>query len=157
MKTIVKNFVDDVKTQGKRAIRSAMRDVVRKVENDFMAQARVCMDNYYREYSPLVYDRTFNLQDNGYHPYRRYRKNEIDVGVAFSSDEMNPYPVDEESNLSGFDVANIVVSNFMQGIHGDPSIYIGRHVDETMQHFTSAYVHFELDKYFENNFIKYMP
>ena len=153
----MKNFVDDVKTQGKRAIRSAMRDVVRKVENDFMAQARVCMDNYYREYSPLVYDRTFNLQDNGYHPYRRYRKNEIDVGVAFSSDEMNPYPVDEESNLSGFDVANIVVSNFMQGIHGDPSIYIGRHVDETMQHFTSAYVHFELDKYFENNFIKYMP
>ena len=157
MKTVVKDFVEDIKTQGKKAIRSAMRDVVRKVESDFMAQAKVCMDNYYREYTPLVYDRTFNLQDNGYHPYRRYRKNEIDVGVAFSADEMNPYLADEDNGLNGYDIANIVVSNFMQGIHGSPSIYIGKHVDETMQHFTSAYVHFELDKYFENNFVKYMP
>ena len=156
MKNTVKEFVDGVKTQGKKAIRSAMRDVVHKVETDFMIQAKECMDAYYREYTPLVYDRTYNLQNNGYHPYRRYRKNEIDVGVAFSADEMEPYTVLNNSNLSGYDIANIVIDNFMEGIHGSPNIYVGRHVDETMQHFTSAYVHFELDKYFEDNFIKYM-
>lgn len=156
MKNTVKEFVDGVKTQGKKAIRSAMRDVVRKVETDFMIQAKECMDAYYREYTPLVYDRTYNLQNNGYHPYRRYRKNEIDVGVAFSADEMEPYTVLNNSNLSGYDIANIVIDNFMEGIHGSPNVYVGRHVDEIMQHFTSAYVHFELDKYFEDNFIKYM-
>ena len=156
MKTIVQDFVNTEKKKWHKAIRGVMRDVANKVETDFMAQAKECMDAYYKEYSHLVYERTENLRDNGYHPYRRYRKNEIDVGVAFSADEMNPYPVDEDSDLSGFDIASIVVNNFMQGIHGRPSIAVGRYVDETMQHFTTAYKHWELDKYFENNFIKYM-
>ena len=156
MDTIIKEFVNNESKRWKKAIRSAMRDVAKKVEADFMIQAKECMDAYYREYTPLVYDRTENLRDNGYHPYKRYRKNEIDVGVAFSADEMNPYPVDEGSDLSGYDIANIVVSNFMEGIHGRPSISIGRHVDETMRHFTTAYKHWELDKYFQDNFEKYM-
>lgn len=162
MKDTIKGFVDEVKAQGKKAIRSAMRDVVRKIESDFMVQAKACMDNYYREYTPRVYERTENLREHGYHPYRRYRKNEIDVGVAFSADQMLPYSgVESEDNttndISGFSIEELVVNNFMQGIHGNPSIYIGRHVDDTMQHFTSAYVHYELDKYFEDNFEKYMP
>ena len=156
MKTIVQDFVNTEKARWHKAIRGAMRDVVKKVENDFMTQAKECIDAYYREYTPLVYERTENLQNNGYHPYRRYRKNEIDVGVAFSADEMNPYRVEDSNSLSGFDVANIVVNNFMQGVHGNPSVYVGRYVDETMQHFTSVYKHFELDKYFEDNFEKYM-
>ncbi len=160
MKDVVKNFVDEVKTQGKQAIRKVMKDVVRKVEFDFMVQARECMDNYYREYTPTVYERTDNLKHHGYHPYKRYRKNEIDVGVAFSADQMLSYAVEDDENansISGFSIEDLVVNNFMQGIHGNPSVYVGRHVDETMQHFTSAYVHYELDKYFEDNFEKYMP
>ena len=152
---IIKDFVNEVKAQGRQAIRSAMRDAVRKIEADFMAQAKVCMDNYYSEYDPLVYTRTYALQNNGYHPYRRYRKNEIDVGVAFSADEMgHVYSAEDDGNFS---IENLVVNNFMEGIHGNPSIYVGRHIDETMQHFTSAYKHFELDKYFADNFEKYMP
>ena len=161
MKTIVKDFVNEVKNQGKKAIRGAMREVVRKVEADFMTQAKACMDNYYREYTPLAYKRTFNLQDHGYHPYRRYRKNEIDVGVAFSADMMQLYhqpdDIEQDDSITGFSIEDLVVNNFMQGIHGNEQIYVGANVDETMQHFTSAYVHFELDKYFEDNFIKYMP
>ena len=162
MKAVVKKFVDDVKVQGKKAIRSAMRDVVKKVETDFMVQAQACMDNYYHEYYPKKYLRTHNLYDNGYHPYRRYRKNEVDVGVAFSSDEMGPYwhennGIPQDDPINGFSIQDLVVNNFMQGIHGNEQIYVGANVDETMQHFTSAYVHWELDKYFENNFVKYMP
>ena len=156
MKTIVQDFVNTEKTRWHKAIRGAMREVVTKVEADVMTQAKKCMDAYYQEYTPLIYERTENLRDNGYHPYRRYRKNEIDVGVAFSADEMNPYKVEDSSTLNGFDIANIVVNNFMQGIHGRPSIAVGRYVDETMQHFTTAYKHWELDKYFEGRFIKYM-
>ena len=162
MKNTVKNFVDEVKTQGKKAIRGAMRGVVKKVEMDFMIQAKACMDNYYREYTPRMYTRTYHLQDNGYHPYRRYRKNEIDVGVAFSADKMGLYSqenneIEQDDITRGFSIEDLIVNNFMQGIHGNENIYVGANVDETMQHFTSAYVHFELDKYFEDNFIKYMP
>lgn len=157
MKNTIKEFVDEVKDQGKKAIRYAMRDVVKKVETDFMAQAKVCMDNYYHEYYPKKYLRIYNLYENGYHPYRRYRRDEVDVGVAFSSDEMGHYSPDEFDTDYDFSVQNLVISNFMQGIHGNEQIYVGANVDDTMQHFTSAYVHYELDKYFEDNFIKYMP
>ena len=148
MDAIIKNFVNTEKERWQRAIRKSMRIVANKVKRDFVAQGQTCMDMYYREYDPLKYDRTFNLQDNAVYPYERARKNELDVGVAFSAEFMNQYPTRENSELDGYDIANIVVSNFMEGIHGNSSIYVGRNVDETMQHFTTAYNVWKLDKYF---------
>jgi hypothetical protein len=154
--TIIKNFVNTEKERWRKAIRRSMRTVANKVKADFVAQAKVCMDAYYREYDP-IYDRTFNLQDNAIYPYERARKNELDVGVAFSSAFMKPYPASEDSEFDGYDVADLVVRNFMEGIHGNPSIYTGRHVDETMQHFTTAYNTWKLDKYFADiNFERFM-
>lgn len=162
MKDIVKEFADSVKEDGRRAIRQVMRDVVKKVEKDFINQGRACVDNYYFEYTPIIYDRTYNLRDNVVQPYRRYRKNEIDVGVALTPIEMDSYfsiIFDERTKASEYkyqsDVESYVVQNFMQGIHGDPSIYVGAHVDKTMQLFTTAYVNWELDKYFADRFEKY--
>jgi hypothetical protein len=155
--TIIKNFVDTEKERWRKAIRRSMRTVANKVKADFVAQAKICMDAYYQEYDPISYIRTENLKDHAIRPYERAREGELDVGVAFSSDFMNPYRVGPQNQLDGYEVADLVVNNFMEGIHGSPSVYIGRHVDETMQHFTTAYNTWALDKYFSDiNFKKYM-
>jgi hypothetical protein len=154
--TIVKDFVNTEKKRWRRAIQKSMRTVANKVKEDFVTQARTCMDNYYREYDPLSYIRTDNLKNHAIYPYERTKNGEVFVGVAFSSRDMNPYPVSENSELDGYDVADLVVNNFMEGIHGSPSIRVGRYVDETMTHFETAYKFWELDKYFQDNFIKYM-
>ena len=157
MDTIIKNFVNTEKERWRKAIRKSMRIVGNKVKADFVAQARTCMDNYYNEYDPLSYIRTDNLKNNAIYPYERARAGELDVGVAFSSDFMNPYRVVPNNQLDGYEVADLVVHNFMEGIHGNPSISIGRHVDETMRHFTTAYNFWALDKYFSDiNFEKQM-
>ena len=148
MDAIIKNFVNTEKERWQKAIRKSMRTVANKVKRDFVAQGQVCMDIYYREYDPSEYKRTFNLQNNAIYPYERARKNELDVGVAFSADFMKPYEVSKNSELDGYDVADIVVNNFMEGIHGSRSIYVGRNVDETMHDFTTTYYTNKLDKYF---------
>jgi hypothetical protein len=146
--TIIKNFVNVEQERWRKAIRRSMRTVANKVKADFVAQAKICMDNYYQEYDPISYRRTENLKDNAIYPYERARKGELDVGVAFSSEFMNPYRVGPKSELDGYEVAELVVNNFMEGIHGNPSISVGRHVDETMRHFTTAYNTWALDRYF---------
>lgn len=157
MNTIIKDFVNTEKKRWRRAIQKSMRTVGNKVKADFVAQARICMDNYYQEYDPISYIRTDNLKDNAIYPYERARAGELDVGVAFSSDFMNPYRVGPNNQLNGYEVADLVVNNFMEGIHGSPSVHIGRRVDETMQHFTSAYNYWKLDKYFSDiNFERFM-
>ena len=143
MEAAIAAFVEQVAAEHKRRIRKAMRDVTKRVEADFMEQAQQCLDSYYSEYSPLVYQRTGNLRDNSLHPYRRYRRNEIDIGVIFSAEEMNSYarPI--------ANIERLVVDNAMSGIHGNPSVYVGRNIDDTMMHFTSAYAHLFLDGYFK--------
>ena len=151
MDAIIKNFVNIEKERWQKAIRKSMRTVANKVKRDFVAQGHACMDAYYREYDPLQhggYERTYNLQDNAVYPYERARRNELDVGVAFRATFMEPYPVGNNSELDGYDVANIVVNNFMEGIHGKSSIYVGRNVEDDMHNFTVAYYTGKLDKYF---------
>ena len=148
MDAIIKNFVNTEKERWQKAIRRSMRAVANKVKRDFVAQGQACMDMYYREYDPTKYNRTFNLQDNAIYPYERARRNELDVGVAFSATFMDSYPVSNNSELDGYDVANIVVSNFMEGIHGNQSIFVGRNVDDDMHNFTTVYHANKLDKYF---------
>ena len=159
MDTIIKNFVHVEKEKWRKAIRQSMRTVANKVKADFVTQAKVCMDAYYREYDP-IYDRTFNLQDNAIYPYERARKDELDIGVAFSSAFMKPYPTSEKTKnagYDGYDVADFVVGNFMEGIHGNPSIYVGENVNAIMHEFTTSYNAQKLDKYFTDiNFERFM-
>lgn len=160
MDTIIKNFIDTEKERWRKAIRRSMRTVANKVKIDFVIQAKRCMDNYYEEYDPLEhggYVRTYNLQNHAIYPYEATRKGEIDVGAAFSSRDMDPYPTSTNSKLNGDEISNLVVDNFMEGIHGNPDIYKGAKVNEMMQDFTASYRTNKLDKYFSDiNFEKYM-
>ena len=160
MDGMIKAFANQVAKDGKARLRGVMKQVANRVEEDFLEQAQVCLDSYYREYTPLVYDRTENLRRNGFNPYKRYRRNEIDVGVSFDPSGMDKYRSDDsfaEYKAKPY-ITNreqLVVANAMEGIHGRPSIYVGRNIDETMQHFTSAYAHWFLDGYFKELISKF--
>ena len=160
MDSVIKAFANQVANDGKSKLRGMMRQVAKRVEADFLEQAQTCLDNYYREYDPLVYDRTDNLRQNGFNPYKRYRRNEIDVGVSFDPSRMDKYR--SSDSISEYkakpyikNVEELVVANAMEGIHGRPSVYIGRSIDNTMMHFTSAYAHFFLDGYFKELISKF--
>lgn len=154
MDSMIKAFANQVAKDGKEKLRGVMKQVANRVEADFLEQAQTCLDNYYREYDPLQYDRTENLRRNGFNPYKRYRRNEIDIGVSFDPSRMNKYRSDDtfseyKSKPYITTREQLVVDNAMEGIHGRPSIYVGRSIDDTMQHFTSAYAHLFLDGYFQ--------
>lgn len=154
MDGVIKAFANQVANDGKDKIRKAMKLVSNRVEADFLEQAQNCLDNYYMEFTPTVYDRTENLRRNGFNPYKRYRRNEIDVGVSFDPSRMDKYRSND--SISEYkakpyikNIEQLVVVNAMEGIHGRPSVYVGRNIDETMMHFTSAYAHWFLDGYFQ--------
>lgn len=154
MDAMIKAFANQVANDGKAKIRKAMRIVANRVEDDFIKQAQSCLDSYYMEFSPAVYNRTGNLRDNSINPYRRYRRNEIDVGVSFDAGGMNAYKSNDsvsnyKENPYITNIEQLVVSNAMEGIHGSPSVYIGRNIDKTMTHFTDAYGFLFLDGYFQ--------
>ena len=155
MNSMIKAFADQVAKDGKAKLRGIMRQVANRVEADFLEQAQTCLDNYYREYDPLEYERTNNLFRNGFNPYKRYRRNEIDVGVSFDPSRMDKYR--SNSAISEYQAKpyittreQLVVANAMEGIHGRPSVYIGRSIDDTMMHFTNAYARWYLDGYFQS-------
>lgn len=154
MESTIKAFAEDIVEKHRLAIRKAMRDVAKKVEEDFLQQASNCLDNYYQEYTPKKYERTNRLRDHGIVPYKRYRKNEIDVGVAFSPTEIPPYPDPYETakvRLTGTEfktIEDLVVGNAMEGIHGHKDVYVGKSIHETMQGFRDVYSAFFLDDYF---------
>lgn len=154
MDGMIKAFANQVANDGKTKIRKAMRLVSNRVEADFLEQAQNCLDSYYMEFSPTVYDRTGNLRRNGFNPYKRYRRNEIDVGVSFDPSRMDKYrssdSISEHKTRPYIkNIEQLVVANAMEGIHGRPSVYVGRNIDNTMMHFTSAYAHWFLDGYFQ--------
>ena len=155
MDSMIKAFANQVANDGKAKLRGVMRQVAQRVEADFLEQAQSCLDNYYREYDPDEYVRTYNLRNNGFNPYKRYRKNEIDVGVSFDPSRMDKYR--SNGAISEYKAKpyitnreQLVVANAMEGIHGRPSVYVGRSIDDTMMHFTSAYARFYLDGYFQS-------
>jgi hypothetical protein len=156
MEQVIKAFANQVANDGKKKLRAAMRTVVDRVEKDFMTQAEACLDNYYMEYKkpPSIYDRTGNLRKNGINPYRRYRRDEIDVGVSFDASNMEEYKRrDNFPEVKGkpyiTKLEELVVYNAMEGIHGNESVYVGRNIDQAMMHFTIAYAHWFLDGYFK--------
>ena len=156
MNELVKQIAKQATEDGRKTIRKAIRTIVTQVETDFMAQAMKCLDEYYDEYPmpPRQYQRTNNLYHNVARPYRRYRPNEVDVGVRFSSDEMDEYKWTSKNpfNSKYFNtLEDLVVSNALDGYHGEA--YIAPRtstIDYKMQQFEREYGAKVLDNYFRD-------
>lgn len=162
MNNVAKEIAKQAMEDGKATIRKAIRQIVTQVEQDFVKQAHTYMDEYYNEYvapdNKYYNKRTGNLRarNHAITPHRRYRADEVEVGVMFSSDNMDDY-VDKNGNKrvlhnSPFKtLEDLVVTSALQGYHGYAYHVNERDtIDNKMKEFQSTYDVKVLDNYFRN-------
>ena len=101
---------------------------------------RSCIQNYYKEYTPKVYNRTYEFMNNSYKGYERHRSNQVAIGgVRISADNIPDDNYGTEIQFGdGFiytdDDAWDVIENNMQGYHGYQYMaYAGVNIERTMQ------------------------
>lgn len=145
MSTDVNAFVDKIIADAEKKVRTDLKDISSKVKNDFTNKAKEVVILYYTNYKPIKYVRTNNLRDNVVYDdnlsFIALNGNGYDAWVQFNSD-----------NMSDYDTGNkdAVVSNFMYGIHGRPSISVEKEsamslMDDFQQNYKNI-----LDGYFIN-------
>lgn len=108
----VSNAVDDLLKDYKSAMKIAVKFAAQKAEEDLMAKAKSCLEEYYDSYEPNRYDRTETLQ-YAFLPYSniKYGSDKIigKVGVEYSAE---------------------MLAQFI----GDPIYYIGRDGTPKVKH-----------------------
>lgn len=144
MNTNVNAFVDKIITDAEQKVRTDLKDISLKVKNDFVMKAKEVVMLYYSHYPkpPRIYERTNNLRDHVIDTdlsFVTLNGNGYDAWVQFNSDNMSEYPIGNK---------DIVVANFMHGIHGRPSIFVEKESAMTlMDDFQNNYKK-TLDGYF---------
>jgi hypothetical protein len=113
-------FVDKIIADAEKKIRTDLRDISSKTKRDFVEKAKEVVMLYYSHYPkpPRIYERTNNLRDNVVDDNLSFitlNGNGYDAWVQFNSDSMSDYVMGNK---------DVVVSNFMHGIHGRKSIFV---------------------------------
>lgn len=144
MSTDINAVVDKIIADAEKKVRTDLKDISSKAKQDFTQKAKEVVLLYYAHYKPKVYQRTNNLQDNV-----------IDDDLSFSTLNGNGYGAWIQFNsysMSDYNAGSkdAVVSNFMSGIHGKPSIFVENEPATTlMDDFQNNYKTI-LDGYFIN-------
>lgn len=143
MSTGVNAFIDKIVADAEKKIRTDLKEISLKVKKDFVLKAKEVVASYYI-WKPRVYQRTYNLQENVIDEdvsFAVLNGSGYDAWIQFNSDGMSDY------NMGSKDV---VVSNFMHGIHGRPSVYVESiPALKLMDDFQDGYKQI-LDSYFVN-------
>lgn len=118
MSADINAFVDKLVADAENKIRTDLKNVSMQVKADFLQKANEVVSLYYSNYKPKLYIRTYNLQNNV-----------IDDDISFSLLNNNGYGAFIQFNSSGMSNyskgnKDIVVSNFMHGIHGRESVAV---------------------------------
>ena len=116
----INNFIDKIILDAEYKVKADLSNISAKVKNDFIKKANEVVMLYYSHYPkpPRMYDRTNNLKDNV-----------VDDSLSFNVLNRASYGAwiqFNSNNMSEYDVGNkdVVVFNFMGGIHGKPSIFV---------------------------------
>ena len=146
MSTDINAFVDKIIADAEKKVRTDLTSISLKVKNDFIAKAKEVVMLYYSHYQkpPRVYERTNNLRDNVIDTdlsFVALNGNGYDAWIQFNSDNMADYVMGNK---------DVVVSNFMHGIHGRPSVFVEKETAmDLMNAFQNSYKSI-LDNYFLN-------
>lgn len=144
MDTDINAVVNRIIADAEKKIRTDLKDISSKAKQDFIQKAKEVVLLYYSHYQPKVYQRTNNLRDNV-----------IDDELSFTALNGNGYGAWVQFNSSGMadyktGSKDAVVSNFMSGIHGKPSIFVEESsAIDLMDDFQLSYKE-TLDRYFIN-------
>ena len=144
----VNSLIDKIIADAKQKVRTDLASISSKAKKDFADKAKEVVLLYYAHYTkpPRVYERTNNLRDGV-----------IDDGedLSFSTLNGDGYGAWIQFNSDGmaeYDIGNkdIVVSHFMEGIHGRPSVFVEKNpAIDLMDEFQNNYKQ-TLDTYFIN-------
>lgn len=118
MNTGVNSFIDKIVADAKEKIRTDLNDISSKVRQDFVTKAKEVVMLYYAHYFPKIYERTDNLKDNVVDDYLSFlvlNGHGYGAWVQFNSTGMSDYNMGDK---------DVVVANFMHGIHGRPSVFM---------------------------------
>lgn len=138
--------IDKMLAEAEAKVKASLTEISTLIKRDFKEQAHSTLALYYAHYKPRAYERTYNLMNNAIDDDISF--DDFDISdtnmyggfVHFTSNEMNDYSRGDK---------DIVVSNFMEGIHGRPSIYVEREPAMLlMDKFQENYKSKTLDKYF---------
>lgn len=139
-------LVDKIILDAENKVRTDLKSISSKAKNDFISKATEAVSAYYASYSPKLYIRTNNL-----------RNGVVDEDVSFAALNGNGYGAWIQFNGSGMSDypdgtygVGTVVSNFMHGVHGRPSVQVdGNPAIDFMNDFQKGYKK-TLDAYFLN-------
>lgn len=121
---INKDVMKDIQADVKKYLETYARESSKYAAKKLTEKAQYCIEQFYKDYSPDYYDRTYDLRDNSYSPYVHNNGRVYFGGVRISSDDMSPY-------YSGFSKVNtsdytdpIVIAQLgWHGYHGHPVAY----------------------------------
>lgn len=118
MNVDVNAFVNKIIGDAEAKVRTDLVHISSLIKKDFVQQANDAVLLYYSNYMPKEYNRTFNLQNNV-----------VDEDVSFSVLNGSGYGAWVQFNSNGmfeYDMGSkdVVVSNFMYGIHGRKSVFV---------------------------------
>lgn len=118
MSADVNSFIDKIVADAEKKIRTDLKNVSIKIKKDFLSKAEEVVLLYYANYTPKVYQRTNNLRDDVIDDDLSFAiLNASGYGgwIQFNSTQMADYKIGSKE---------AVVSNFVYGIHGRPSIAV---------------------------------
>lgn len=145
MASNVDTLIDKILDKAEAKVKASLVSISSKITNDFRRKATYAIQEYYSNYTPYIYDRTGNLRDNVIGDELSFsilNGNIYGGGVQFNSGNMSNY-------MDGGD-KEIVVKNFMEGIHPAPRspAYVEENsACQIMKEFQNGYKK-TLDKYF---------
>ena len=143
-------FVEKIIADAETKIKTDLEVVSQKIRKDFTDKAKEAVLQYYANYTPEIYVRTNNLRDNVVRDISFSVLNSGQYGafIQFNSSKMSEYP--SYGRADGVSVKDIVVANFMAGIHGREEIQKDDNpAQQIMDGFQINYKK-TLDRYFVN-------
>lgn len=121
----IKLNVKDLENDILKYMKNFSKAYAKEGEKQITIKAQNCIKKFYNDYSPIYYNRTYDLRDNSYVPYYHDNGKAFYGGVRITSDFMSPYYSGGIMNYSYTDPI-IIAQLGWHGWHGDPTGYNGK-------------------------------
>lgn len=113
-----KDFKKKLYKETSKYVHTFARAFINEASRLLVKEAEYEIARFYNEYTPKVYDRTYDLRDNSYKPYRKNNGRIMYGGVRITSRDMSIYqPFSADGGTDPFEVASFAYD----GWHGHPS------------------------------------
>lgn len=114
-----------IKADVKKYLKTYAEAYAKEASKQLTDKAGLCIEMFYRDYTPIYYNRTYDLRNNSYVSYFRNTGKAYYGGVRITSEFMSPYYSGGIMNHASTDPI-IVAQLAWHGWHGDPTGYNGR-------------------------------